>query len=271
MKITKKQVIRISALAVLLSAAAWIAWGNTALTVRELTVASPTLPENFSGFRIAQIADLHNAEFGDGNRRLLALLAEADADIIVITGDFIDSRRTDIGTALDFAKQAAALAPVYYVTGNHEARIAAYAQLETGLTAAGVTVLRGQTAELTRNGQSIRLVGMDDPAFGPSDPPAGAADFTVLLAHRPERFAQYAASGFDLVFSGHAHGGQVRLPFVGGLIAPGQGLFPAYDSGLYAMDGTQMVVSRGLGNSLFPFRVNNRPELVLATLTRQEV
>lgn len=261
----------------------WLAWGNRALTVQRYTIASPNLPPGFAGFRMAQVSDLHNARFGQGNGRLLSLLGQTGPDCILLTGDLIDSRRTDVETALDFVRQAAKIAPVYYVSGNHEARIpAAYEALKAGLKKAGATVLENQWAVLERKGDAITLLGLCDPSFGAAlvggDESAAAEaalapllqeteGYRVLLCHRPELFSLYAAAGVDVAFCGHAHGGQIRLPFIGGLYAPGQGLFPAYDGGLYAQGNTAMVVSRGLGNSIFPLRIHNRPEIILAELT----
>ena len=267
--------------ALLVAAIAWIAWGNKALELNTYTVTSDKLPDSFDGFRIAQVSDLHNVEMGENNERLLTMLREAQPDIIVITGDMIASpRNTRVDVALDFAEQAITLAPCYYVTGNHEQKTAKYADLKAGLTALGVTVLEDERVELERAGEAITVMGVDDPRFH-SD--ASLSDeaimdaklkalvrdedgYTVLLSHRPELFEVYAEYGLDLVFSGHAHGGQFRLPLVGGVVAPGQGLFPKYDAGLFEEGETHMVVSRGIGNSIIPFRVNNRPEVVLVEL-----
>lgn len=249
----------------------WVLWANTAVEVNEWVVESPQIPAGFDGFRIAQISDLHNAEFGVGNEKLLSLLEEAEPDIIVITGDMIDSRNTDVAIALEFAERAVDIAPCYYVTGNHERRVRAWTELRSGLMERGVTVLLDEKVRLERAGEAVTLIGMLDPDFGEDfegNLRALTAEeaYTILLSHRPELMALYAASGADLVFSGHAHGGQVRLPFAGGLIAPHQGWLPKYDSGLYRLDGTSMLVSRGLGNSIIPLRVNNRPEIVVVTL-----
>ena len=274
----------LSLLAVLLAAlAVWTAWGNTALTVSRFTVKCDTLPEEFDGFVIAQVSDLHNAEFGADNERLLNALAQEQPDLIVITGDLVDSRRTDLEVAERFADACTAIAPVCYVPGNHESRIEGYDALESALVDCGVTVLRNTSFLLERSGSVIQIAGLDDPDFAVGrdwlfDDTAGWASqalselveenyFTVLLSHRPELFATYVAAGADLTFSGHAHGGQFRLPLIGGLVAPDQGLFPKYDAGVFEENGCRMVVSRGLGNSLFPFRFNNRPELVVVTLS----
>ena len=263
--------------AVLAGAAGWIAWGNTALVQTEQVVRSERLPAAFSGYRIAHVSDLHNAQFGTDNEKLLELLRTAAPDCIAVTGDIVDSRRTDFDVAAAFMDAAAEIAPVYYVTGNHESRLKDYPELEQRFTDSGVTVLHSAATDIVRDDERIRLIGIDDPDFSSTedstayvaDALEGLADeavFTVLLSHRPELFAAYAAAGVDLTLSGHAHGGQFRLPFIGGLAAPDQGLFPRYTSGLYTNGRSQMVVSRGLGNSLFPFRVNNRPEVVLITL-----
>lgn len=277
----KRAVISIIA-AALAALTAWTVWGNTTVGTTVIEVFSGELPAAFNGYRIAQISDLHNAELGEGNSRVIEILEREQPDLIVITGDMADSRRTDVAVASEFARKAVNIAPCYYVTGNHESRIPAeYAELEEELLACGVTVLHDQSVTLERGGETVTLIGIDDPSFamrvGMSDLSAGmfSADtdrardddgFTILLSHRPELIGNYAEMNVDLVFSGHAHGGQFRLPLIGGLVAPGQGLFPKYDSGLYSVGKTQMIVSRGIGNSIIPVRLNNRPEVVVATL-----
>ena len=252
-----------------------IVWGfqeNQALEANEISITCSGLPDAFQGFCIAHVSDLHNAQLGTDNENLLNMLRNAAPDLIAITGDLIDSRNTNVEIALAFVEEATKIAPCYYVTGNHESRISEYEQLENGLNELGVIVLHNEAITFLRDGQSIRLAGADDPTFSSSSDFMQALtqltsdDFTVLLSHRPEFFESYCQLGFDLVLSGHAHGGQFRIPFLGGLIAPHQGLFPKYDSGLYTQDRTHMIVSRGLGNSLFPFRLNNPPEVIFITL-----
>ena len=278
---TQKQKIWIAAaavaLAVLVVLMAWILWADKALELSLYTVTAQTLPEGFDGFRIAQISDLHNAQMGENNRKLTAMLKSAKPDVIVITGDLIDSRRTQIPVALDFVRQAAAVAPCYYVTGNHEMRLEETPDFLKQLEQLGVTVLSNGVATVEKDGKSISLVGVDDPWDQEGEDAAymekqlqsltqEVEGYTVVLSHRPELFDVYAQSGVDLVFSGHAHGGQIRLPLLGGLFAPNQGFFPEYDAGVYTQGNTHMVVSRGIGGSLFPVRVNNRPELVVVEL-----
>ena len=279
-KPSKKTVLIVSVL-VILCLGILTLWGNIALEVNEYEIVSDRIPQGFDGFRIAQVSDLHNKDFGEGYGQLLTLLSQINPDIIVVTGDLIDSRQTDLDIALEFAWQAGKIARVYYVSGNHEARVPEYEDLKTGLVKAGVVILENQKVEITREGESITLMGIDDPSFqedylfGDSESVARQAiedlknesdGYTILLSHRPELFDLYVDTEMDLVFSGHAHGGQFRLPFVGGLVAPNQGFFPKYDAGQFNEENTTMIVSRGVGNSIIPIRFNNRPEIVLVTL-----
>ena len=281
MKKPNKKTVLIVSVLVILCLGIWTLWGNIALEVNEYEIVSDRIPEAFAGFRIAQVSDLHNKDFGEGYGQLLTLLSEINPDIIVVTGDLIDSRQTDLDVALEFAWQAGKIARVYYVSGNHEARVPEYEDLKIGLVKAGVVILENQKVEITREGESITLMGIDDPSFqedylfGDSESVARQAierqqnesdGYTILLSHRPELFDLYVDTGMDLVFSGHAHGGQFRLPFVGGLVAPNQGFFPKYDAGQFTEENTTMIVSRGVGNSIIPIRFNNRPEIVLVTL-----
>lgn len=281
----KTGIVAVILITALLMLIVWTAWGNTALTVNRMTVSSPRLPSGFDGFRIAQVSDLHNAAFGKNNKTLLDTLSDCDPDIIVITGDLVDSGHPDVEIALDFAKNSVQIAPTYYVTGNHESGISGYEVLRYFLEKLGVVVLEDAAVLLSHRGAEVTLLGLSDPAFsGESDlfskVPAMVETklrrlteevdgYTILLSHRPELFGTYVTCNMDLVLSGHAHGGQFRLPFIGGLVAPNQGLFPKYDAGLYADGNTQMIVSRGLGNSILPFRFNNRPEIVLVELSSE--
>ena len=278
----KKKCIILSVVVVILIALViWIAWGNTALELNTYTVTSARLPECFDGYRIAHVSDLHNVEMSENNEKLLTMLREADPDMIAITGDLIDSRNTDVEIALQFVQEAMKIAPCYYVTGNHEARVNEYEELKTGLISAGVIILEDTQTEISIEGHSITLIGVNDPSFqtdylfGDSETVINSKltelhtdgeVFTILLSHRPELFDTYADHDVDLVLSGHAHGGQFRLPFIGGVVAPNQGFFPEYDAGIYTDGNTNMIVSRGIGNSILPFRINNRPEVILIEL-----
>lgn len=247
-------------------------WQNNGLMVTEAKVRA----EISEGIRILHLSDLHGAWFGPRQRWIQAAARKAEPDVIVITGDFID-RRCDERAAASLIDRMAEIAPAYCVTGNHEEleRRAGTGTYERLIAAIEETenahLLRGETVWLT---DEITLTGADDIPFagGMSAYPgyigalgeAAGGEFRILLAHRPEMFEFYSAAEFNLTLSGHAHGGQIRLPFAGGLYAPGQGLLPEYDSGLYeAENGMRMYVSRGLGNSVFPLRLFNRPEMTV--------
>lgn len=280
-KKTRRWIAAIAAAAVL-SLLGWaLVWGNTALVTANVLVCSNGIPEAFDAYKIVQISDLHDAQIGENNEKLIAMTAEAEPDCIVLTGDFVDSSRFHPELSLSVAGALVKIAPVYYVSGNHEAIIPDedYQALTDGLRALGVCVLEDESAELTRDGQSIRLIGLTDIGFHPGtleekkDALRTALsallpenEFSVTLAHRPELMDVYTECGAPLVLSGHAHGGQIRLPGIGGLIAPGQGLFPKYTEGKYEENGTTLVVSRGVGNSVLPLRVNDRPQIVVVQL-----
>ncbi len=254
---------------------------NTQVKVSHYTVKSKKISNCFNGYKIAHISDYHNTNSKRIKETLIKRLKENRPDIIVITGDLIDSRRTNIETASDFVKSIAHIAPIYYVFGNHESRLKNIEYLEEKIQNVGAKILRNNYVKLEKDGEYIKLIGIDDPCFfGISKEEEKTKleniiktlakeenRFTILLIHRPEYMQIYSNNNVDLVFTGHAHGGQIRIPFVGGIIAPGQGMFPKYTSGIHEMNDTKTVISRGIGNSSFPFRVNNRPELVIATLT----
>ncbi len=292
----KKIIIILLAVAAILLIAltVYIIIENKNVQITEITVTSSKLPTSFDGYRIAHISDLHSTEFGENNEKLLKKLADTHPDIIVMTGDLFDPRWGDLSVCVDFAREAVKIAPTYMVSGNHDEIYRrgdsyTFEVLAPKLSEVGVRVLRGERVYLERDGEQIALLGIDDPIalirkefnrqyFEQNEEPRYAISkalnslpnteegFAILLAHRPDFFDLYASYGADLVFSGHAHGGQFRLPLIGGLYAPGQGVFPKYTSGLHTLNGTNMIVSRGLGNASFPFRFNNPPEIVVATL-----
>lgn len=261
-----KKLWKFLVLALFCAALFWVLWANTALELNTISLQDANLPAGFDGYRIAHISDFHNA--ANMTDDVLESLEAAKPDIICITGDLIDSRLTNIEAALNLVEGATKIAPCYYITGNHESRLKleAYESLLDGLTAKNVTVLDDEQVMLDRNGEQIALVGH---FWGDTKDVGSISDFDgyrILLSHQPEAIDDYVAAGYNLVLSGHAHGGQFRLPFVGGLFAPGQGLFPKYDAGVFNQENTAMVVSRGIGNSLFPIRINNRPEVILIEL-----
>ena len=280
----RKKVCLLSLAAVAAVLVPWTIWGNITVGTTQYTVASSRLPAAFDHYRMVVVSDFHNAEYGDHNRQLIRQIAAEQPDSIVFTGDLLDSRHPNLAIVEDLIRELTAVAPCYYVTGNHEARLGAqFQELEQLLLAHSVVVLHDEAVPLTRNGDTIQLVGLDDPDF--TDRNASiqqsmletklrnlnlTTDYRILLSHRPEYFDAYVAAEIDLALCGHAHGGQFRLPLVGGLVAPNQGFFPKYDAGVYTEQGTTMIVSRGVGNSILPVRFNNRPELVSVELVCAE-
>ena len=256
-------------------------WGNTSIEVTIYDVAHAKVQESFRGFTILQVSDLHNTSFGKNQKKLLEKIQREKPDLIVLTGDLVDSRRTNIPGALSFVEAARELAEVYYVSGNHEARIESYDVLEASLEDLGVIVLNNEVQEIRKGQDTLFIYGVQDPRFSEEtlylteetimekqlfSMAKNEERFSLLLSHRPELFPNYIRAGMDLALTGHAHGGQIRLPFVGGLVAPNQGFFPRYSSGRYNEGDHHMIVSRGLGNSIFPLRIFNRPELVVVKL-----
>ncbi|MDO4316255.1 MAG: metallophosphoesterase [Oscillospiraceae bacterium] len=261
-------------------AAVFIRWDNTALQVTHSDAAFAGLPEGFDGCRIVVLGDLHTAYFGEDNRDLLDAVRAESPDYIFFVGDLLDALHD---VPADYAAAAAgglsAIAPTYYVTGNHEWAIGGVPELKETLTAHGVTVLSNRFVALERGGGTVVLAGIDDPnGYADQKTPEEVAaevyaacgdPFWILLAHRNNYFPEhYSLLGADLVVSGHGHGGLVRLPFTDGLISVERTLFPSYTAGLYEENGSTLFVTRGLGNTGSTFRLFNRPEVAVVTLHR---
>ena len=254
----------------------WL-YANKKLTETFLTLHSSKLPKSFQNFQIAHISDLHNTDLGHQHQSILQSLQNHQPDIIVFSGDTLDARRTDVDTAMSLIEQASEIAPVYLVLGNHEARIDINEFLSR-IDQSQAVLLNNEKVLLQRNQDSIALIGVLDPAFSRKSNEqvmkeqlsslSDSSMFQILISHRPELFDIYCQYDIDITLSGHAHGGQVRLPFIGGLFAPNQGIFPQYDSGLYRQDQSQLIVSRGIGNSAFPLRIFNDPEIIYVTLQK---
>lgn len=248
---------------------------NKWLTVTDYSYSSDRLPQEFDGFKIVHISDLHNASFGKNNARLIDKIKRCEPDIIVITGDIADGNRPDIGVSVRFCEEAAKLCPTYYVTGNHEYALDCdeFAELSKGIENSGAVFLQNETTQINVGESSLTLVGLNDNSLCREDlakimENVSPDSFTILLAHEPQEFEEYCACSPDLIFCGHAHGGQVRLPFVGGLVAPDQGFFPKYTEGRFDQDQTTMYISRGLGNSVIPLRVFDLPEIVCVSFQK---
>lgn len=241
-----------------------------------LSYASPRLPAAFDGFRVVQVSDLHGKEFGEANNTLLQKVADLRPDLIAITGDIVDDV-SQFSMIAPVAEGLAAIAPTYYVTGNHEWAIKEAYTVKALLRECGVTILSNEFLPLERGGETMILAGIDDPN-GPYDQktPGELADeiraqygdpYILLLAHRNEYHEVYSDAGFDLTLCGHVHGGVIRLPFTDGLIDnTRRRFFPTYTAGLYDLPGGELMVSRGLGNGGSSFRLFNRPHLPVIIL-----
>lgn len=260
-------------------------WGNVTLSVEYIDIDTDKINDFPSGYKIAHISDYHNTKIQSLNDSVLSALNKEKPDIILLTGDLVDCRKTDIAKGIEFAQAVSEIAPAYYVTGNHECNISienqsTFDNFLLDLETVGVTVLRNeQTFIKLNNGESFNIFGIDDPYFHCSNATQVKKttaelcskfnvknnEFNILLAHHPEQLDIYSEFGFDIVYSGHAHGGQGRI-FGIGFIAPDQGLFPEYTSGLYVQGGTKLVVSRGIGNSIAPVRFFDRPHLIITEI-----
>lgn len=266
---------------IIISILLFFQWQNNDIVTSKIKYRNPKIPNGFNGYKIVHISDLHNKEFGKNQKRLLKKIEETCPDIIVITGDLIDRRKYDLHTAMMLINGAIEMAPIYYVSGNHEAWSGEYENIKDELSSSGVQILDDKKVELIKDGEKIQILGLSDPAFlrdGYMDGTNSSkleeslmkmsddSIFQILLSHRPELFHIYANEKIELIFSGHGHGGQFRIPFLGGLVAPNQGLFPKYTSGVHHEKESSLVVSRGLGNSIIPIRIFNRPEIIVITL-----
>lgn len=259
----------------------YLFYGNTVVTVSRYDVRSEKIPPDFDGFRIVQISDLHNSRNTMMTESLINKTKKEAPDVILLTGDIIDSYYPDVSAAMNVVQSLNEIAPVYYVIGNHEPRARESSDLISKMRKIGVNVLWDSYAVIRVGDDEINIAGINDPRIVNTDGSGDDADivsrfigsldydrelYTILLSHRPELLTTYATYGVDLVFAGHAHGGLIRLPLIGGLYAPNQGLFPEYSGGLYTMADTSMIVSRGVGNSGNSFRINDNPELVITIL-----
>lgn len=252
-------------------------YSNESIEVEEAEFRSDRLPSGFDGFRVVQISDLHGAEFGEGNEDLLSKVRLAAPEAIFLTGDLVDKYRgVDWEYVTETAAELSAIAPTYYVTGNHEWAACDVRELKARLKENGVMVLSNEFVTLTRKDAEIVLAGIDDPnGYADQKTPEELAaelyaeygdPFWLLLAHRNDRFEkQYSLLGADLTISGHGHGGIIRLPCTDGLLSTNRSFFPTHTDGFYEDNGATVFVSRGLGNSGISRRLFNRPELVVLT------
>lgn len=264
---------------------------NSTIKVTKYDVKNSKIPKSFNDFKIVQLSDIHNDYYGDKLTDLIDKVKKEEPNIIVITGDLVDAQRYNVENTLDFIDAIKDIAPIYFIYGNHDICIEGdsyYTRMVEDLENRGVIFLNIKEDKITIGDDSINIIGIQDPSvvyaiekfayLETSEEKTRAMieevlnevdtenNFTIMLAHRPEYFEVYTNYNIDLVLTGHAHGGQFRIPFIGGLYAPNQGLFPKYTSGVHSSNNTEMIISRGLGNSRFPIRVFNTPEIVSITL-----
>lgn len=277
----KKTIIILLSIAILvILLIVYLNYENSSLQISNYEIMSNKIPKEFNNYKIIQVSDFHNTKSKKLTEDLISEIKKQKPNSIVITGDLIDSRKTNINVAINFIKQIKDYAPIYFVSGNHEASTNSYSELKTKLIENGATILDNKVEVIELNDSKINILGIDDPAIAHesfvtdeeivkieiNNLEYDKNNYSVLLSHRPEVLNVYVKNEIDLVLTGHAHGGQIRIPFIGGLVAPNQGLFPKYTSGKLEEKQTTMIVSRGIGNSILPFRVNNNPELVVITL-----
>lgn len=272
-------------------------YGNNKIDVTEHSYSKEDFGENLDGLRMVHLSDLQMKSFGQGNKKLASKVKSLRPDLIFFTGDALDRRYESFDNAIALMEKLVDIAPVFFVDGNHERAFVIDDETKQSmleifheeLKKLGVRILSNSSeAVKVRNGK-IRIMGLDEKEVmipgknrlkKREDVDLGSleetirsiksqgddCDLTVFLAHEPQFIKEYSTSDADFVFSGHAHGGQVRIPFIGGIFAPGQGFLPQMSEGVIVHGRSIMMVSRGLGNSSFPVRVFNCPEIILAVI-----
>lgn len=277
---------------VLVCAISWIE--NRRLTVTRYQITDACLPAAFNGFHIVHLSDMHNVSFGVNNETLLRRVAALKPDVILITGDMMIAKPgMDVTFAADTINALSRIAPVYFSLGNHELRTLLYPEEYPGMWNAfserlipEIHLLMDESVTLARENSCIHLYGLNltqelyqrfvltpmqedylTSMFGVCDPEA----YHIFMAHNPDYFKEYAAWGANLTFSGHVHGGLIRIPFLGGMLSPMVHFFPKYDKGIFEDSNKYMILSGGLGNHTFKFRVNNLPEIVSVSINQETV
>ena len=270
--------------------AGWLNYQNRHLTINNYQINSSTWPKALDGWRLVQISDLHNqAVYGPGNNQIIAAIQELKPHAIMLTGDTFDGRATNIPANLSLISRLKEIAPVYYITGNHEFSNDDYFALTLAVQEAGATVLRDQILAIEESGAIINLIGLDDPSVlgGPiplsavqkiieqklhilqSLPEYSPTSPTILLAHRPEFWPSYLTINPLVTLSGHTHGGQLRLPLIGSIYVPNQKLFTKYDRGFFKTEASNLIISQGIGNSSIEQRLLAYPEIISLDFSHQ--
>ncbi|WP_449354287.1 metallophosphoesterase [Virgibacillus natechei] len=227
-----------------------------------------------SEFRILQISDLHNKIFGDNNEKLIETIENMNADIVVLTGDLIDRSTDDFNDIFNLIETiTAAYENVFFVSGNHEWGSAHYEELLNGLQERNVTILNNKSEQIVVNQVPVNIVGIDDSSTNQENIDEAFAGIngeyhTILLSHSPGIIEKYDTIPADLILSGHTHGGQVRMPFIGAIVTPGEGLFPYFEKGIYKLgQNRHLYIDSGLGTSVAPIRFLNQSQLSLITVS----
>ena len=268
-------------------------YGNNSLQRSCFHLTMDKLPPDHGGLRIVHLSDLHGKKFGRQNRRLARAITRLEPDLILVSGDMIDSHRDDGSPFVALLDELAGRYPVYCSLGNHEQIVRGmtgtdrYPRFVERIAETGAILLDKERAELIKDGITFGLYGFTAALYHYSSQSTAeiwedaelklpfieerigrprAGEISILLAHNPKYFQEYAAWGPDLICAGHIHGGIIRLPFRGGILSPDRTFFPSYSAGLYRSGKSTMHVSRGLGNSVIPFRIFNRPDLSLIIL-----
>ena len=272
------------AVIILILVVAFLYYQNNKIDITKYHIKSINIDNRI---KIAHLSDLHSKPF----KQVLTKLNEIKPDIIFVTGDYINDHAKNKEKMLDFAKELVNIAPVYYITGNHERRLDNFEEIMQNLRDSGFNVLLDETAQVNIKGNELDILGLDENMADHSDYRARKAGtfeyrdmkpyfdelnnysgFKIVLSHCPENFEgqkemNYSQYDFDIQLSGHAHGGQFILPFIGPVFSPGQGLFPKYARGSFG-ERPKLIISRGLGNSEFPFRLFNHPEIIIIKLSQ---
>lgn len=258
-----------------------IYYENNFLEKTRYIYKSKKIPKSFDGFKIIQISDLHDKTFGKDNKKLIGLIDDEKPDIIVVTGDIYYYYNGKILNSLKFLENISKRHSVYFVTGNHEYKDKDWENHKKIIESYGVKIIDNMVDIIKNDYEDIYIFGLKDPAFYHKSSRYSVFEdelnkmkqsmdekkFAILLSHRPDKIDIYSKANVDLVFTGHAHGGQIRL-FGNGILSPAEGFFPKYTSGMYVKENTTVVISRGLGRTIFTFRLFNRPEVVVTILKR---
>lgn len=259
------------------------------IDVEKYTVKNEKIPEAFNNFKIVQLSDFHSKGYRNTTEKIISKIKRINPDIIVMTGDMVSYDMTGTEEFEKLVKELSEIYPIYYIDGNHEHLAeklipGEYLYFMEFLRELGVITIKNDYVEIYKGNESINLYGVNIPLDWPSGvyvnklqlerdyvektlPEADADKFNILLAHNPIFIKQYSKWGANLVLAGHMHGGIVRIPFTNiGLLSPERKIFPKYAAGKFKVNGSIMIVNRGIGASSFDLRIFNNPEISVITL-----